>query len=82
MKINFENAAERIAQITSVFPRDGEGYFLTTEEQFEKTVESILNESTKAFAEALKKQTHKHTVSRYDARISTYKKDFGFFRFV
>lgn len=80
-KINFENAKESIGAMINEFPKDGE-YFMVTEEQFDEIVARIIIGSTKAFAEALKKQTKKHSSTLFDARISTYKMDFGFFRFI
>ena len=80
-KINFENAMDRIGGMVKDFPKDNEGNYIVTEKQFDELVEQIASESTKAFAEAIAKQTKKVTGRKYDARISTYKFDFGFFKF-
>ena len=80
-KINFENARERIGAMVNTLPKSDE-LFMVTEKQFDELVARIMSESTKAFAEALQKQTVKHTVAFYDARIATYRQSFGFFRFI
>ena len=80
-KINFENAMDRIGGMVKAFHKDNEGNFIVTEKQFDELVAQITSESTKAFADAIAKQTKKVIGRRYDARISTYKVDFGFFKF-
>lgn len=81
MKINMKNAEERISAMVCDFPRDGK-IVLATEKQYEELVSRIYAESASSFAEALKKQTKKVNRNDYDARISTYTKDFAFFKFV
>lgn len=81
-RINFDNAKERINAILCGFPKTDNGEcYIVTEKQFDEIVERINSESTKAFAEAIAKQTKKTPCSWHDARISTYKCDFGFFKF-
>lgn len=80
-KINFENAKDRIGEIVKEFDKNEDGTIIISETRFDEIVEGIMSESTKAFAEALSKQTKKVTGRNYDARISTYKQDFGFFKF-
>jgi hypothetical protein len=80
-KINFENAKDRIGGMVKDFHKDNEGNFIVTEKQFDELVAQIASESTKTFADAIAKQTKKVTGRKYDARISTYKYNFGFFKF-
>ena len=80
-KINFENAFERIGEMLNGFPKAEDGSVIVKEEQFDEIVARIMDESTKAFADAIAKQTKKVTGRKYDARISTYKNDYGFFKF-
>lgn len=82
-KINTANANARIAEITSKFPRNETGKILVTEKQFFEIVEKIMADSTKGFADALSKQTKKVAGrADYDARIATYRYDYGFFKFI
>lgn len=82
MKINTKNAAERISAMVCGFPRNESGKVLVTEEQYEELVSRLYAECASSFAEALKKQTKKVNRNDYDARISTYTKDYAFFKFV
>lgn len=81
-KINFENAKDRISEMVKDFSKNEEGEIIIAENQYDELVANIMRESTKAFADALAKQTKKVSGRRYDARICTYKQDFGFFKFV
>lgn len=80
-KINFENAVDRIGEMVNGFPKTEGGEIIIKEQQFEEIVARIMSESTKAFSDAIAKQTKKVTGRRYDARISTFKYDYGFFKF-
>lgn len=80
-KINFENAKDRIGEMVNCFPKTDDGMVIISETKFDEIVSRIMSESTKGFADAIAKQTKKVSGRRYDARIATYKVDFGYFKF-
>lgn len=94
MKISYTNAHERIADKLAKFQciqhKDGMYdeeivYYEMSEEDFDKVISEILEESTKDFKQALLRYTKKYKIAwlgKADgARISTYNYDYAFVKF-